>query len=73
MRMRERETMARSLREALVDELLKLGLSMELIALIFPVRGTALNDVIGELGRVLRWLAGHRTGSGWPSSSVQGC
>ena len=51
--------MARSLREALMDELLRLGLSMDLIELLFPRRGTASQDVLGQLGRVMRWLAGH--------------
>ena len=51
--------MARSLREGLIDELIRLGLSMELIELLFPRRGTASQDVLGQLGRVLRWLAGH--------------
>ena len=46
--------MARSLREALIDELLRMGLSMELINQLFPARGTASNDVLGELGRVMR-------------------
>ena len=42
-----------------MDELLCLGLSIELINLLFPVRGTASQDVINELGQVLRWLAGN--------------
>ena len=50
--------MAKSLREVLVDELLRLGLSMDLILLLLPTRGTAWNDVAGELTRVMRWLAG---------------
>ena len=52
-------TMARSLREALVDELLRLGISIELIRLLFPERGTAAQDCTNQLERLLREVAGH--------------
>ena len=50
--------MARSLREALLDELLRRGLSRELINLLFPERGVASRDCTGQLERLLRFVAG---------------
>ena len=52
------DKMAQSLREAIIDELLRLGVSIELIQLIFPARGTASNDCITQIERVLRFVAG---------------